>query len=49
MNDIVLNKAEIIERTLARVKQTYAQYAQDLAQAIDRKAQQHGMTLCQNS
>jgi uncharacterized protein YutE (UPF0331/DUF86 family) len=35
MNDIVLNKAEIIERTLFRVKQTYARHAQDLAQAVD--------------
>jgi uncharacterized protein YutE (UPF0331/DUF86 family) len=35
MNDIVLNKAEIIERTLSRVKQTYARHAQDLAQAVD--------------
>jgi uncharacterized protein YutE (UPF0331/DUF86 family) len=35
MNDIVLNKAEIIERALSRVKQTYARHAQDLPQAID--------------
>ncbi|TAJ76983.1 MAG: DUF86 domain-containing protein [Gallionellaceae bacterium] len=35
MNDIVLNKAEIIERALSRVKQTYARHAHDLDQAID--------------
>jgi uncharacterized protein YutE (UPF0331/DUF86 family) len=35
MNDIVLNKAEIIERALARVKQTYARHEHDLLQAMD--------------
>ncbi|MEQ6341794.1 MAG: DUF86 domain-containing protein [Gammaproteobacteria bacterium] len=35
MNDIVLNKAEIIERALARVHDTYARHQQDLDQSFD--------------
>jgi uncharacterized protein YutE (UPF0331/DUF86 family) len=35
MNDIVLNKAEIIERALARVHDTYARHRQDLGQSFD--------------
>lgn len=35
MNDIVLNKAEIIERALARVHDTYARHRQDLSQSFD--------------
>jgi uncharacterized protein YutE (UPF0331/DUF86 family) len=35
MNDIVLNKAEIIERALARVHDTYTRHQQDLEQSFD--------------
>ncbi len=35
MNDIVLNKAEIIERALARVHAVYVRHQQDLEQAFD--------------
>jgi len=35
MNDIVLNKAEIIERALARVHDTYNRHQQDLEQSFD--------------
>lgn len=35
MNDILLGKAEIIERTLARVEATYNKYAEDLETNID--------------
>lgn len=35
MNDIVLNKAEIIERALARVQDTYTLHRQDLGQSYD--------------
>jgi uncharacterized protein YutE (UPF0331/DUF86 family) len=35
MNDIVLNKAEIIERAMARVNDTYTQHQQDLEQSFD--------------
>jgi len=35
MNDIVLNKAEIIERSLARVHDTYARHQQDMEQSFD--------------
>jgi uncharacterized protein YutE (UPF0331/DUF86 family) len=35
MNDIVLNKAEIIERALARVHDSYTRHRQDLDQSFD--------------
>lgn len=35
MNDIVLNKAEIIERALARVHDTYTRHRQGLEQSFD--------------
>lgn len=35
MNDIVVNKAEIIERALARVRETYARHGDDLEQSYD--------------
>ncbi len=35
MNDIVINKAEIIERALSRVQDTYARHRHDLEQSFD--------------
>jgi uncharacterized protein YutE (UPF0331/DUF86 family) len=35
MNDVVLGKAEIIERSLRRVLETYAKYKSDLDQNLD--------------
>lgn len=35
MNDIVLNKAEIIECALPRVRETYARHLDDLEQSFD--------------
>ncbi|PIU16789.1 MAG: hypothetical protein CO071_02190 [Gallionellales bacterium CG_4_9_14_0_8_um_filter_59_50] len=35
MNDIVINKAEIIERALSRVRDTYARHRDDLEQSFD--------------
>lgn len=35
MSDIVINKAEIIERALARVRDTYASHREDLEQSFD--------------
>lgn len=37
MNDIVLNKAEIIERALARVHDTYTRHQQVLEQSFDAR------------